>query len=116
MVPVASATHSLRPAVIPVSLDDLGGPDDRVIELPETLCWSVGVDPAERAFDMRDETDQVLAYGYVLEAGGLADLKKYLNPRILASVWDQVPVEKGKRTAWEAAFPVLARDRQPGAA
>lgn len=111
-MPAPAPSRTLRPAVVPADLTALDGPRHGIIELPRTLCWSED-DPS---FDLDDRDDVTLAYEYVLEAGSMADICRWLDAGLLAEVWPELSVGPARAAAWEHAHPSLRRRRLGAAA
>lgn len=103
-----AAPASLRPVVLPETLDDLRGPASGLVELPVRLYWSAG----SRTFDLDNRHEAADMYEAVLDvASSRADLVRYLNARLLIQVWPVLGMNRAKRAAWEERFPVLLQQR-----
>lgn len=109
----SAAPATLRPAIVPDTLDDLRGPADGVVELPVRLYWSAG----SRRFDLSSPDDAADYCESVLDAASSrSDLVRYLNAGLLIGVWPLLGLSRAKRAAWEDRFPVLRRQRLAAAA
>ncbi|MCL2583523.1 MAG: hypothetical protein FWE35_13845 [Streptosporangiales bacterium] len=109
----SAAPATLRPAIVPDTLDDLRGPADGVVELPVRLYWSAG----SRRFDLSSPDDAADLCESVLDAASSrSDLVRYLNAGLLIGVWPLLGLSRAKRAAWEDRFPVLRRQRLAAAA
>ncbi|WP_327352743.1 hypothetical protein [Streptomyces sp. NBC_01304] len=107
-VPVAEDLASYREKFrlrLPVSLDDLRGPAQGVIELPLHIVWS-----GMTSYDMSNPRQRMGLYRTVLHEGLREDLPRYLNHDLLLQLWPVLRKLVGRtvRTVWEAAFPQLA--------
>jgi hypothetical protein len=67
---------------LPDRLEDLRGPARGVIVLPRHLSW-----PGMREFDVTDDATRRSMYGIVLTQGQRNDVKRFLNPALLAQDW-----------------------------
>jgi hypothetical protein len=67
---------------LPDRLEDLRGPARGVIVLPRHLSW-----PGMREFDVTDDATRRSMYGIVLTQGQRNDVKRFLNPALLARDW-----------------------------
>ena len=109
----APAPRTLRPVVIPETLEDLRGPASGPVELPVRLYWSAG----SRTFDLDSRHEAADMYEAVLDvASSRADLARYQNAGLLVQVWPVLGMSRAKRAAWEDRFPVLRRQRLAAAA
>lgn len=99
--------HQARPgrrAIVVTDLADLRGPAHGTVTLPLRLYWS-GDSPV---FDL-DEPDLCRwLYEIVLrEAAQPAELATFLNGDVLVSLWRDLHLPRGVRSAWEEHHPVL---------
>jgi hypothetical protein len=109
----APAPRTLRPVVMPETLEDLRGPASGPVELPVRLYWSAG----SRTFDLDSRHEAADMYEAVLDvASSRGDLARYLNAGLLVQVWPVLGMNRAKRAAWENRFPVLRRQRLAAAA
>jgi hypothetical protein len=70
---------SLRPVIVPASLDDLHGPGSGVVDLPVHLYWS-----GAPQFDLADPHQAAALCDAVLDAAATPDvLARYLNADVL---------------------------------
>jgi hypothetical protein len=72
---------------LPDRLEDLRGPARGVIVLPRHLSW-----PGMREFDVTDDATRRSMYGIVLTQGQRNDVKRFLNPALLAQDWPLISV------------------------
>jgi hypothetical protein len=92
-----------RPALVAETLDELRGPEDGVVELPQRLMWN-----RSRRFDLNDHDLLLWMYENILrEAIRHDELRQWLNGRILVEVWPELNLPRGVRRAWEAQHPEL---------
>jgi len=102
--------YALRPVVVPGSIEELLGPVEGLVELPQRLFWS----SADRVFDLSDPDRLLEMYEVVFDATRTeADLAEYLNRELLARVWPDLALAPRVRRAWEAAHPELALGDTP---
>ena len=95
-----------------VTLADLQGPAEGILELPVGVCWSL----EDRMFDLADRGQVRRAYRLVLDAARRAEhLTPYLNAALLRDTWPDLGMPRRKRAAWESLNPEL-RSRPVGAA
>lgn len=104
---VSRARYKSRPgrhAVVAVSLADLKGPTEGIVELPLWLFWS----SPDRAFDLSRPFMLRSMYETVLgEASRPEDLTAYLDGDTLIALWPDLFLPKGVRQAWEDLHPLL---------
>jgi len=88
-----------RPARVPGSLAELGGPLDGVASLPARLFWS---DPNPRSvrWDLSDRLRRRDLYEIVLVKGTLADICALVNGDELVRLWDDMYLPPWVREAW----------------
>ncbi len=91
---------------LPVTLDELAGPESGSVELPLELAWS-----GLRAFDLGDVKLLLGLYRIVLNNGSRDDFVRYLNREHLVRHWPilRKMLGRGVRETWEEAFPELRR-------
>jgi hypothetical protein len=70
---------------LPDRLEDLRGPARGVIVLPRHLSW-----PGMRECDVTDGAARRTMYGIVLTQGQRNDVKRFLNPALLAQDWPAI--------------------------
>ncbi|GAA1593237.1 hypothetical protein GCM10009828_017770 [Actinoplanes couchii] len=94
-----------RSALVVGELGELDGPLAGVVELPHRMLWL----PAEdRRFDLADDYDRARMYEIVLrEAVHYAELRTFLNARLLRDLWVDLFLPRGVRAAWEQRHPDL---------
>ena len=99
-----------------VSLDLLRGPAEGVLELPVSVCWSLGQEPSR--FDLAAREQVIAAYEFVLHAAARhpLDVTPYLNAGLLAGVWADRGMGRRMRLPWEALNPGLAQAPEATAA
>ncbi len=94
---VSAPTARDRPFVLPERLEELDGPTvSGRVQLPTHLDWST-----RREFDLTDPVDRRRVYELVLREGDLEDLRRYVDPRDLADVFDTLVLPEPIRAAWE---------------
>lgn len=92
-----------RPAVVTATLDELRGPEHGVVELPLRLMWN-----PDRRFDLDDLDELLWLYENVLrEAVRPAEVRRWINGRVLPRVWGDLNLPRGVRQAWEIRHPGL---------
>lgn len=101
--PEARMASALRRVTV-VTLDELRGPADGILELPVEICWSL----ENREFDLADAAQVRRAYRFVIDAARRPEhLVPYLNAGLLKEHWQGL-LPPPKRAAWESANPQLA--------
>ncbi|WP_430782294.1 hypothetical protein [Actinoplanes sp. G11-F43] len=106
-----SSPHRLaaRPGRAALVIDDLAelrGPTAGVVQLPHRMLW---LPPADRCFDLADDYDRPRMYEIVLrEAVRFDELRTLLHTRLLTTVWPDLLLPRGVRTAWQQRHPLLA--------
>jgi hypothetical protein len=90
-----------------VSLDLLRGPAEGTLELPVSLCWSLGQEQAR--FDLGDRDQVIAAYEFVLHVAARhpTDVTPYLNAGLLSGVWADLGMGRRMRLPWETVNPGL---------
>jgi|SRR5271170_2375488 hypothetical protein len=90
---------------LPLSLDDLGGPERGTVQLPLHVAWS-----GLTAFDVERPSLCISMYHIVLTEGLRDDLVTFINPRLLVCHWPTLRKVVGRaiRDVWESTFPELA--------
>jgi hypothetical protein len=90
---------------LPVSLDNLHGPAQGVVELPLHIAWS-----GMTSYDLSKPRQRRGLYRTVLHEGLRKELPRYLNQDLLLHLWPVLRTLVGRavRTVWEDAFPQLA--------
>ncbi|MGP3954647.1 hypothetical protein ACTWPT_01520 [Nonomuraea sp. 3N208] len=91
---------------IPDSLDDLHGPAEGVVPLPNHLVWS-----GLTRFDLSNYRLRLSMYRIVITGGRRVDYETYLNADHLVKDWPLLSKGLGPayRRAWERKLP-LRRD------
>ncbi|MDI2127227.1 transcriptional regulator [Yinghuangia seranimata] len=89
---------------LPDSLDDLCGPTDGVVALPQHIVWS-GLD----RFDLANPRLRMSYYRIVLAEGQAADLCQYLDKATLLALWPilRTLIRPAIVDVWEHAFADL---------
>lgn len=101
----ARSTRPGRSYAVADDLEQLKGPTDGEIQLPNRLDWG-----PPRRYCLRVDKDVHLYYERVLrEATSLADLKTYLNGSVLRHLWRSLVLPPRLRDSWESRFPTLQR-------
>lgn len=96
------ARHSRHRFVVPLS--ELHGPDQGEIHLPRRLYWQT----QEGLFTLDDVASRVdMAAAVIDAADSEADLRDYLNARLLLEHWHLLPMDMDVRATWEAVNPEL---------
>jgi hypothetical protein len=94
-----------RPYLATETLDELVGPTDGIIDLPQRLDWS-----EQGRYNLDDLRELCLMYERVLrESMNVADLRNYLNGAMLRQVWSRLFLPRRVRDLWEGRFPALTR-------
>lgn len=96
-----------KPYVVAERLEELCGPTAGVVALPAHLDWS-----GNATYDLGRPARLVSLYRTVLnEAGGIDDLRAWLNARLLTQLWPTLWLPPALRRIWEDRFPELAMRR-----
>ena len=72
-------------ARIPQGWEDLQGPAEGVVHLPNRLAWSGLTD-----FDITDPGDRFLLYGIMLDCGQRDDVTRWVHPDLLRQDWPRL--------------------------
>ena len=92
-----------KPICIVDSLDDLQSDIKGEVVLPNHLDWT----PCNR-YDLSKPEDVKRLYATVLnESTNEIELIKYINYNILIKYWQDIPMSKRIRTAWEKEYPLM---------
>jgi hypothetical protein len=88
---------------VPDSLDDLHGPAEGVVALPNHLVWS-----GLTRFDLSNYRLRLSMYRIVITAGRRVDYETYLNADHLVTDWPLLRKGLGLayRRAWEGKLPL----------
>jgi hypothetical protein len=93
-----------KPIVVAEDLDDLRGPTEGTVRLPQHLDWS-----GNASYDLDKPARLASMYRTVLnEAGSTDDLRAWLDGRFLAQLWPTLWLPSPLRRLWESRFPELA--------
>jgi hypothetical protein len=96
-----------RPYLVADDLDALRGPTTGTVMLPHHLDWS-----GSATYDLDRPARLASMYKAVLnEASSLADLREWLDRRLLTELWPTLWLPVRLRDLWEARFPELAARR-----
>jgi hypothetical protein len=96
-----------KPYVLAEDLDDLHGPTQGTVTLPQHLDWS-----GSAVYDLDRPARLASMYKAVLnEARGVEDLRHWLDRRALVELWPTLWLPPRLRGMWEARFPELAARR-----
>ncbi|MFJ3029737.1 transcriptional regulator [Curtobacterium sp. NPDC087080] len=95
-------TESTRDFAVPGSLDDLVGPSEGSLRLPDSVYW--GPDPV---VDLAHWDDIAKAYEATLREGTLADVQALVSPVVLRRWWSSLFLPVRIRRTWESRFPEL---------
>jgi hypothetical protein len=96
-----------RAVVVTDTLDELRGPVEGVVELPNRLLWR-----PSRCVDLADPWSVGWMYALVLrEARRLDDLRAWIDGDTLMRLWPELNLPRGVRLAWEDRHQVLRRVR-----
>jgi hypothetical protein len=89
---------------IPLSLDDLHGPETGVVWLPNRLAWSGPSD-----FDVADAGQRLTLYTLLLDCGQRADVCTYMHPDLLVRDWPDICRLTARELCakWERRLPAL---------
>jgi hypothetical protein len=85
-------------AVVPTT--ELIGPRTGHITLPLHVQWSGGVN----TYDIEDDLQRRTAYKYLLEEGLAEDLRRLVNPGLLAADLPHLIVREEIKSAWRATL------------
>ena len=96
--------RDIKPYEAPVSLTDLRGPFDGLVEPPLNVYWG----PAH-TFDLSHESDLVELYQATLREGRAIDQMALLNRDRLVAIWAELVLPIRVRHFWETRFPELRR-------
>jgi hypothetical protein len=97
-----------KPYVVAEQLDDLCGPTEGTVTLPQHLDWS-----GNASYDLDKPTRLASMYRTVLnEARSTDDLRAWIDGRLLAQLWPTLWLPPQVRRLWENRFPELASLRR----
>ena len=93
-----------KPYAVADRLDDLRGPTGGTVSLPQHLDWS-----GNASYDLDNPRRLASMYRTVLnEARNTADLRAWIDGRMLARLWPTLWLPPQVRRLWEGRFPELA--------
>lgn len=92
-------------ARIPQGWEDLQGPAEGVVHLPNRLAWSGVTD-----FNLADAGDRFLLYGIMLDCGQRDDVRRWVHPDLLRQDWPRLcrGFTSQITRRWEQRLPGLA--------
>jgi hypothetical protein len=94
-----------RPVAVPDDLDaSYLAKASGLVELPLHIRWSY----PPVVYDMDDPADVIRVYEQVLREGTEDDVRYYIRPKVLASVWRQLVLPLHVRKAWVTWFQTHA--------
>jgi len=93
-----------KPYVVADRLDDLRGPTEGTVRLPQHLDWS-----GNASYDLDKPTRIASMYRTVLnEASSVDDLRAWIDGQTLVQLWPTLWLPPQVRRLWESRFPELA--------
>jgi hypothetical protein len=93
-----------KPYVVAESLDDLRGPTEGTVNLPQHLDWS-----GNASYNLDKPTRLASMYRTVLnEASSVEDLRAWIDGQTLARLWPTLWLPPQVRRLWESRIPELA--------
>jgi hypothetical protein len=100
-----------KPYVVADRLEDLRGPTEGTVNLPQHLDWS-----GNASYDLDKPTRLASMYRTVLnEAGSVDDLRAWIDGQKLAQLWPTLWLPPKLQRLWERRFPELAALRAKAA-
>jgi hypothetical protein len=100
-----------KPYVVAERLDDLRGPTEGTVNLPQHLDWS-----GNASYDLDRPARRASMYRTVLnEASSTDDLRAWIDGRLLEQLWPTLWLPPELRRLWESRFPKLASLRAEAA-
>ncbi|MFD9794196.1 hypothetical protein ACFWXK_24965 [Streptomyces sp. NPDC059070] len=98
---------------LPARLEDLTGPAQGTVDLPQHVVWS-----GRRSYELDGLKSRISLYRTVLAEGQREDLEAFLNRDLLIAQWPllRALVSPFVRDAWEGAFSELRAARGSAAA
>ena len=99
-----SAYGDRKPYLVPDDLAELRGPTKGTVTLPHHLDWS-----GRATYDLDRPARLASMYKTVLnEASTVADLRDWIDERVLIELWPTLWLPTRLRESWESRFPELA--------
>ena len=93
-----------KPYIVAERLDDLRGPTEGTVSLPQHLDWS-----GNASYDLDKPARLASMYRTVLnEASSTDDLRTWIDGRLLVQLWSTLWLPPQVRRLWESRFPELA--------
>lgn len=92
------------PYEVPERLDDLRGPAEGVLTLPQHVYWG-----PKAECDLGEQEGVIKAYQAILREGARADQVELMNAGLLVRVWNELMLPVRCRELWENKFPQLAQ-------
>jgi len=100
-----------KPYVVAERLDDLRGPTEGTVSLPQHLDWS-----GNASYDLDKPTRLASMYRTVLnEASSVDDLRAWIDGQMLTRLWPTLWLPPQLQRLWESRFPELASLRAAAA-
>ncbi|MFJ5843235.1 hypothetical protein ACIQGO_42075 [Streptomyces shenzhenensis] len=102
---VADVLHERYAGRLPAALEELGGPQHGLVELPLHIVWS-----GLRTYDLDRPRQCMGLYRTVLAEGQRDDITRFLHRDLLLAQWPlmRTMISRHVREAWETTFPELA--------
>lgn len=98
--------RDVKPYFLPDSLDELYGPSEGIVLLPQSVYWQ-----ADRFnIDLSKLGKIEMVYQNVLAEGLLEDICRFVNADHLRRVWHRLRLDRRLRSMWEERFPELMFD------
>ena len=95
--------RDVKPYSAPMSLDELYGPYDGMIDLPHAVRWQadrLGVDVSVVGW-------RRMAYQALLAEGSADEQRRLMNRDRLVEIWPILNMDRRVRDLWEGRFPQL---------
>ena len=95
--------RDVKPYDVPMSLDELRGPYDGLIDLPHTVRWQ-----ADRlALNVSVAGWRRMAYQALLAEGTADEQRRLMNRARLVEIWPVLNMDPRVRDLWEGRFAEL---------
>ena len=85
-----------KPYYAPKSIFDLYGPDCGSVKLPHAIYWG-----PDRWFNLSRRSSLYQFYQTVLQEGSVEDINKYLDYKVLLSIWSDLLLPPRVTHLWE---------------
>jgi hypothetical protein len=92
------------PYEVPERLEDLHGPAEGILTLPQHVYWGPQAD-----CDLAEPEGVIKAYQALLREGTRTDQEELLSAGLLVRVWNELMLPVRCRNLWENKFPQLAQ-------